>query len=53
MINTKKQTIELNIYYRQDDNKEVFINEEGIKKDLEEDLKKLIEKPEKYLIVEI
>ena len=53
MINIKKERIEIPIYFSQSDDKEVFIDEDSIFDVLREDLKKIQEKPENYLAIEI
>ncbi len=48
-----REIIKIPIYFHQDKNKEVFIDEDSIYKELKEKLKKIQEKPENFLEIEI
>jgi hypothetical protein len=48
-----EEVIKIPIYFTQDENKEVWIDEDSIYAELKEKLKEIQEKPENFLEIEI
>jgi len=48
-----EECIKIPIYFYQDENKEVFIDEDGIYKELREKLDEIQKKPENFLDIEL